>query len=385
MPVRRQAWLAAALLLCPWLATLCLYQPLGAAPPIIFATLLPGLLVAVHLQRQLFTHLASNHPRGKADQPYSTLGAANWITLLRATGIVALAGFLPQAAHDHVLPPALLWAPGLIYLGISLADLLDGIVARKQHRETELGQHLDIETDAAGLLVAVLLAVSLQRLPPLSLLVGLAYYFFIAGIWWRQKRHLPLIALQSRPYSRIIAGLQMGVVAAALLPLFHPACISLAAYLVMTPLLLGFVRDWLVVSCRMHTDSHQQTVLDHWAGRAWTRALPLALRLILLASGIAMLAQGDVASANPLWKLLLSGCGLLAGVGFLGRSGAMAMALLLSCNLSPFGISAPLLVLFSAATALMLTGTGPFSLWSPEEAILYRRRPDESAEAGERP
>ena len=39
-----------------------------------------------------------------------------------------------------------------------LADLLDGFVARRQQRQTELGQRLDIETDAAGLLVALLWA-----------------------------------------------------------------------------------------------------------------------------------------------------------------------------------------------------------------------------------
>jgi phosphatidylglycerophosphate synthase len=173
---------------------------------------------------------------------------------------------------------ALVWAPGLIYLGISLADLLDGFVARRQHRQTELGQRLDIETDAAGLLVALLVAVSLDRLPALTLLVGLAYYLFIFGIWWRQQRHLPLVALQSRPYARIIAGFQMGVVALALLPLFNPPFTFIAAALVMTPLLVGFGRDWLVVSCRLRIDSNQRTALDHWAGLVLARFLPLVLR-----------------------------------------------------------------------------------------------------------
>ena len=36
------------------------------------------------------------------------------------------------------------------------------------------------------------------------------------------------------------------------------------------------------------------------------------------------------------------------------------------------------LIIFGLLIALMLTGTGPLSLWSPEEGILYRRDSDGS-------
>ena len=282
------------------------------------------------------------------------------------------------------LPPDLVWAPGLIYLGIALADLLDGFVARRQHRQTELGQRLDIETDAAGLLVALLVAVSLDRLPALTLLVGLAYYLFLFGIWWRQQRHLPLIALQSRPYARIIAGFQMGLVAMALLPLFNPPFTFIAAVLVMTPLLVGFGRDWLVVSCRLRIDSNQRTALDHWAGLVLARFLPLVLRLLLLAGGIVTLVQGAASLPHPVWLWAQSLCCLLAGVGWMGRSAALLLTLLLSCSLAPYGTGLPVLVLFGIAATLMLTGTGPLSLWSPEEGILYRRSRDGESRRGTR-
>jgi CDP-diacylglycerol---glycerol-3-phosphate 3-phosphatidyltransferase len=385
-PLRLQAWLAAALMFCPWLATVFLCQPLFRDRPLSTLTLLPGLMVAVYLQRQLFTHLDANHRSGEADRPFLTLGAASWITLLRAAAIVALAGFLPLAVQPtHTLPPDLVWVPGLLYLGISLADLLDGFMARKQRRETELGKRLDMETDAAGLLVAVLVAVSLGRLPLLSLLVGLAYYLFIAGIWWRQQRHLPLVALQSRPYSRIIAGFQMGVVALAMLPIFNPDFTFFAASLIMTPLLAGFVRDWLVVSCRIETDGSQQTVLDHWATLRLTHYFPLVLRLILLTGGILVLAGGGGYPSYPFWQWTLSLSCLLAAIGCMGRSAALLLTLVLSCNLIPFGtfLSSP--VLFGAAATLMLTGTGCLSLWSPEERLLYRRPLGGSKKEDERP
>jgi len=375
--LRRQAWLAAALLFCPWLATLFFCIPHLRLHPLVIVSLLPGLIAAVYLQLRLIFHLRSNHRCGEADRPFPTLGAATWITLLRGAAIVALAGFLPLAVlPDPALPQALIWAPGLIYLGIALADLLDGFVARRQHRLTVLGQRLDIETDAAGLLVALLVAVSLDQLQALTLLVGLAYYLFLFGIWRRQQRHLPVIALQSRPYARIIAGFQMGLVAMALLPIFNPPFTNIAAALVMTPLLVGFGRDWLVVSCRLRIDSNQRTALDHWADLVLTRFLPLGLRPLLLIGGIIPLVQGAASQPHPAWLWVQSLCCLLAGVGWMGRSAALLLTLLLSCSLAPYGTGFPVLILFGIAAILMLTGTGPLSLWSPEEKILYRRSRD---------
>jgi len=385
LPLRRQVWLAAALLFGPWLATLFLWGSLLRLHPLAIVSLLPGLIAAVYLQLRLVIHLGANHRCGEADRPFPTLGAANWITLLRGTAVVALAGFLPLAVLPvPALPPALVWAPGLLYLGIALADLLDGFVARRQHRQTELGQRLDIETDAAGLLVALLVAVSLDRLPAFTLLVGLAYYLYLFGLWWRQQRHLPLIELQPRPYARIIAGFQMGLVALALLPLFNPPFTFIAAALVMTPLLVGFGRDWLVVSCRLRIDSNQRTALDHWAGLVSGRFLPVVLRLLLLVGGIVTLVQGAAALPHSVWLWAQSLCCLLAGIGWLGRSAALLLTLLLSCDLTPYGTDPPMLVLFSSAVTLMLIGTGPFSLWSPEEGILYCRSRDESPAGNEK-
>lgn len=327
----------------------------------------------VQLQQFLARQLASNHRPGEEGRPFPTLGAANWITLLRAGAIVGLAGFVPMAVRG--LPEGMAWAPGLIYLGVSLADLLDGFVARRQNRETELGKRLDIGTDAAGLLVASLLAVCLGRLPALYLLVGLAYYPFIFGIRWRQKRALPVVALQSRPSARIIAGFQMGLVGMALLPLFEPAFTSVAAFIFMTPLLLGFLRDWLVVSCRVQTDGCQQTAAERRARPLLTKFLPLLLRLVILAGGIVIFIDGEVYQVHPAWQLLQSACCLLVGLGCMGRTAGLVLSLLLASYYSPFGTSIAAMSLFAAAAALMLTGTGVMSLWSPEEMILYRRKP----------
>ena len=259
------------------------------------------------------------------------------------------------AYAKKVLATAYSWAPGCLYLAIALTDLLDGFAARKTKRITELGKRLDIETDAAGLLAASLVAIALGRLPILYVLVGIAYYLFSLGIWLRKKQGKPLKDLQQRPYSRIIAGFQMGLVAVVLLPLFQQAFTHLAAIIFMTPLLLGFLRDWLVVSCRVQTDREQRTLLDTFGESLPVQSLPLVLRLVI-----------------P-WLIAHSVLCLLAVLGFMGRSSCLLLILLLASNESPFGATIVTTVTFTSATLLMLLGTGAGSIWAPEETVLDRR------------
>jgi len=384
--LRQHARRASLLLFFPWLLSIILWVPVFRNEPATILTLLVGLLVAIHMQRNLFQHLKNNYRGGEEGILFPTLGAANWITMLRAGAIVALAGLLPVAVHKFQgFSYGLSWAPGIIYLGISLADLLDGIVARRQGQETELGKKLDIETDAAGLMVASLLAVALGRLSVSYLLVGLAYYFFILGIWMRQRRALPVVELQSRPYARIIAGFQMGLVGVALLPIFNPAFTRIAGLIVMMPLLLGFVRDWLVVSCRLKTDADQQSSLDCWAGAITRKTLPLVFRLAIITGGINTFVVSTVYQTHLSWQLAHSFCCLLAGIGFMGRSASLLLVLLLGSNQSPFGISLATQIFFSICVALMVTGSGIMSMWAPEENILYRCNKNKPRKCSELP
>ncbi len=373
--LRHQSRLAAILLFGPWVLTVFFWLPIISLEPMAILTFLPGLAIAIYMHRQLAGHLTANHRHREEGRLFPTLGAANWITLLRAGAIVALSGFLPMAfLHGHQIRYHLNWAPGIIYLGISLADLCDGFVARRQRHETELGKRLDIEADAAGLLAASLLAVVLGRLPAVYLLVGLAYYSFVLGIRVRQRRSLPVIALRSRPYARIVAGFQMGLVGAALLPLFNPAFAFIAAGIFLLPLLIGFCRDWLVVSCRIKTDADQQSHLDLCARSLAMRALPWTLRLVLPAGAILLLVSAAPGLTHLIWSLALGLCVLMICLGVMGRSAGLLLVLLLGCNQSIFGMAWPALVVFCTAAALTLTGTGANSLWAPEEDILYRRK-----------
>ena len=380
----RQCWWAALLLFCAWLLSVAGNWPLLRNNPATFIALLPGLAVAAYVDRQLRQHLSDNHRPAEKDRFFPTLGAANWITLTRAFWVIILAGFLPGAIlPDYQLLSdfAVTWTPGIIYLGVSLADLLDGFIARRGDHETELGKILDIETDAAGLLIASLVAVAYGRLPITYLLVGLAYYIFISGIRMRQRRALSVLTWRSRPYARIIAGCQMGLVAMVLLPLFTPEFSFIAGYLFMTPLLIGFVRDWLVVSGRLPTDGKQQARVDYQV-RALLQRLSPALRLLLVTGGIITLAGSNMYQTHFFWQVIHSLCCLMAGVGFMGRSAALLLVLLLGSILSPFGTSILPITIFSSAAVLVLAGTGRISLWTPEESLLYRRSNKDEKQPG---
>ncbi len=375
--LHRQSRLAAVLLFGLWL--LCVFAVWPAVPINLksVVSFLPGLAVTFYIRRQLVRHLAANHHPDNNDLMYITLGAANWITLARAGGIIVLAGSLPLALFAGDTPlqsldsPIRAWIPGLLYLAVALADLLDGYIARRQNQETELGQKLDMATDAAGLLVAGLVAVTLGRLPIAYLLVGIAYYLYTFGIWLRRCWALPVIAWRARPYARIIAGCQMGLVAMALLPMFDRPFSFVAGYFFMTPLLFGFVRDWLVVSGQLATNDNQQASIDLQV-RSFMQWLSPILRLLLLIGAVVTVTHSTMLSTHICWQTSFYLCCLMAGLGFLGRSAALVLVLLLGCTVSPLGTSPLSIGIFSITVILVLAGTGRLSLWSPEEPLLYR-------------
>ncbi len=178
---------------------------------------------------------------------HSNLGYGTWMTIARAMLIAILAGYLfqpwPQSRH---FPGWLSWTPGGLYLLASLLDYLDGRVARATEHESGMGEFLDINVDALGLLVAPIVAFGYGQLPGAYLSVCIAYYLLIFGIWLRRKLSLPVYKVPPRRSARIIAGVQMGFVGVALLPILPPLVTTAAAYILLIPLWVGFVKDWII-------------------------------------------------------------------------------------------------------------------------------------------
>ena len=298
------------------------------------------------------------------------LGSGTILTLCRGFLISSLAGFflLPhrQLAATAVWLPML---PGMLYLSAGALDYLDGYVARRRNHTTHLGENLDIQLDALGLLVAISVAIGWNQLPLVYLTVGAAFYVFRLGIWYCRQRGYRVVDLPSRAAARLMAGFQMGFAGIALLPLFSSAVLEAAALVFMAPLLLGFGWDWLVVCGRLEgrrRDRLQGLVQLIELG------LPLVLRSVILALVGMTSVRGCLWELNSQWGMIWVLLAMLL-IGWMGRCAALLLSLVLAHFLSSQAPSGALMTLFVSVTALMLTGTGRFSLWRPEELFLNRR------------
>jgi CDP-diacylglycerol--glycerol-3-phosphate 3-phosphatidyltransferase len=312
------------------------------------------------------------------------LGWGTWISLLRANLIAGLAGFAgqPWPRPDGVVF-WISWMPGLMYLLAALLDYLDGYLARITRHATRLGEVLDTDIDAVGLLVASIAAIGYNQLPIFYIAAGLAYYALHAAVWIRRKTGRPVASVSPRPGARLIAGIQMGFVGVALLPLLSPTALAIAASIFVLPLLTGFVKDWLIICGRRPNDSDQHTAWD----TALTRLLPIGLRFAAVWAGSALfqkeLAPSSVDSnalhalsvmADPgAWSLLHAACLAMVAFGVLGRVAALGLSVSTGLLIGRADISLPVGAAYVSSLMLILTGTGWGSIWQPEETILYRK------------
>jgi CDP-diacylglycerol--glycerol-3-phosphate 3-phosphatidyltransferase len=317
----------------------------------------------------LFRALPQNrHPSTQV--MYPTLGLANQASLLRGVLLAWLAGFLFSPRPEGWLG----WLPGLLYTAAIVIDYLDGLLARLTRRTSLLGQRLDTELDALGILVAPALGMWWGQLPPWYVLVALAYYAFMAGRWLRRKRGLPVRPLPPSSARRAMAGIQMGFISAALWPVLPPALTVPAATLVMLPFVAGFLRDWLAVSGWDGAAAPAGGARLIELAQKW---LPLPLRLAAAAVMLLNVVQtGRLAlyeAQPPLSAAWLALLALLVLAGAMGRTAATLLAIFAGIAAARWGVSPASAALIACGLSLMLLGSGALSLWRPEEAFLQTR------------
>lgn len=173
------------------------------------------------------------------------LGLANAVTLGRGWLYAVVAGFL------LVVPPpgsVWRWVPFCLYGAGAALDAVDGFLARTVGQETELGTKLDMAFDTLGFLVAPLVGVVWGRLPVWYLSISAARYLFKLGRGWRRRGGKPVYDLPDSRVRRPLAGLQMAFITVALCPLVPVSVVWPAAAAVVTPSLVVFGRDYLVVA-----------------------------------------------------------------------------------------------------------------------------------------
>ena len=348
-----------------------------------------GLLAA-----QLWRKLSLN--RAPDGSLYDTFGPGNTLSLARALAIGLLAGFLFAPWPQGVLA----WLIAGLYTAASIADGFDGYLARRSGRVTGLGQWLDLELDGLGILVVSLLGIGYGQLPLWFISVGLARYLFVAGLWWRERHELPVYELAPSTHRRILAGMMMGLLTVVLWPILPPPMSNIAAAMIAVPVLLGFLRDWLVVSGRMRVDDPVYQRVQRHFYTLFARWLPLLWRAGLAAGMVAILSAAQPWWQPALWVALLASWGLPGAAGLVTLCVATAVlgTLAAVCGCAARLAAIPLLfpIGFDIATrgltwanglALISTlglaffGSGSYSFWRPEQRFLQPRGGREASAA----
>ncbi|MEI8131931.1 MAG: CDP-alcohol phosphatidyltransferase family protein [Leptolinea sp.] len=294
---------------------------------------------------------------------YPTLGLANHISIFRGLLITVLAGFVFLPIDGGWLE----WAPGILFLTISLLDFADGAAARFTGRFSLLGEQLDMRLDGAGVLFGSIILIMIGKAPIYFVVVGLVRYLYVFGQFALLKTGKPVFPLPSNPYRRALAGTMMGFISITLFPIFSPVVTSVAAILFLIPFLIGFWQDWLYTSGVISPDQ----------GIKLPVGLPYDLfpDLIRIAAGCFLIFSPafptDISNFSGFMFSLLTIMGLFPRVSVLGL-------LLFTGNLLSHQGSDPMLwaALFFASASFFLGG-GRFAIWSPENWLIYHRVGDE--------
>ncbi|GJM41055.1 MAG: hypothetical protein DHS20C20_13370 [Ardenticatenaceae bacterium] len=315
-------------------------------------------------------------------------GWGNRLTLFRGLAISMVAGFLFSPWPTG----GLAWLPMLLYTAADIADYLDGYLARITNHATALGERLDMEYDGLGMVIVSLLAVWYGQLPWWYLILGLARYLFIFGLWLRTRRGLPNTNLHPSVHRRVFAGFQMGFMSAVLWPIMPPEFATIAGTTLAIPTALGFLRDWFLVTGQLDPNHARYQQLQQRVYKLTTFWLPPLFRLALASSVSVIFLTLPAAWPPPAWVDLFTGWGLpipamlavvavilllLGGIlvllGTLGRLASFWLVFPLGFDMVTRGLDWANGLGLVTAVCLMLLGTGPLSRWKPEERFLLRR------------
>lgn len=188
-----------------------------------------GLVAVLAIER-----VAAFHPHGR-------FGLANGITMIRAAGMAILAGALVEPA---VLGPHGAWGAMAAVAALLALDAGDGAVARRQGLASRFGARLDMEVDAALILVLSGLALALGKAGPWVLAIGLMRYGFVAAGWLWPGLERPLPPSRRRA---VVCGVQVAILGALLAPIVTPPLSTALAAGALLALAASFGRDvwWL--------------------------------------------------------------------------------------------------------------------------------------------
>jgi hypothetical protein len=153
-------------------------------------------------------------------------------------------------------------------------------------------------------------------------------------------------------------------------PVFAPPATTVAGILFGLPFGTIFLRDWLVCSGRIVPQNERYRAVRGLVKRVAQRWAPLVARAAL----VGLLLFGAVAPdwRSPLTWLGVAGVAFVA-VGLFGRIAALCATAFITFAGVASGYSSADLLFLAAALAVATLGTGPLTLWTPENRLWDRR------------
>ena len=321
-----------------------------------FASL--SLLVAIALLLNLIFRWDRNHPLD-SKETYPDFGLPNYITMFRGICLAISAGTLSLASDQFR------WYGAGFYTAAIIADYFDGFAARRLARTSELGSILDVEFDSAGVMIASLSVVLYRIAGPWFLLVGLARYLFIFGMFLRRTAGRDNAKLEGSLSGRLAAGMQMGFMATAWWPVIASRYLAIAAFVFSGFFFASFLRDWLVVSRLVVKTSRFYSTAERVVRR---NLLPIVQLICRIAPTILLIRLSS--DLPPIARILAFLLAFFLIIGALGRVAAMALIILLMIAgswITPYTQAIELILLVA-----FIVGTGPFSLAEPERRLFSR-------------
>lgn len=166
--------------------------------------------------------------------------AADRVTLLRVGLIGVLAGAAVLILVEAI--PTRSWALAILAGIALLLDAVDGWVARRTHSSTPSGARLDMEADAAALLVVSLIAATTVGWWAVG--IGAMRYLFVAA-----ARVRPALRgeLRYSLFRRTVAAIQASVLWVAVLPITPVPFAVFITGVALTLLVASFTRDAIML------------------------------------------------------------------------------------------------------------------------------------------
>jgi len=170
-----------------------------------------------------------------AHHPFTRLGPANQLTLLRATLVALIAGLAGQPGTAQAA-----WLAVAVTVLVGTLDGVDGLVARRTGMASDFGARFDMETDAALILVLSLLVWQHEKAGAWVLACGVMRYGFVAAGWM-----LPWMAAprESTRRGKTVAAAQFVGLGVALAPVIPVPFSAVSAGVVLAALCWSFAAD----------------------------------------------------------------------------------------------------------------------------------------------